>query len=181
MNTADLIDKVNALNRDSGRIYRYSSKTFGCQMNENDSERIAGILEEMGYVYEEDIEKSDLIFYNTCCVRQSAEEKTFGWVGSLKKLKEENKDLIICLTGCMTEQSHVIEKIKRSYPYVDIVLGTNDHINLPLKIFQKRIRSGLNLSVNNIAEGSAEMPYIVRSDPYRAYVTIMRGCDNFRL
>jgi len=133
----------------------------------------------MGYVYEEDIEKSDLIFYNTCCVRQSAEEKTFGWVGSLKKLKEENKELIICLVGCMTEQSQVVEKIKRSYPYVDIVLGTNDHIDLPLKIFQKRIRSGFDLSVNNNSEGSTEIPYIVRSDPYRAYVTIMRGCNNY--
>jgi tRNA-2-methylthio-N6-dimethylallyladenosine synthase len=175
MNISDYIDKVNALNRDSGRIYRYSSKTFGCQMNENDSEKIAGLLEEMGYVYEDDLEKSDLIFYNTCCVRQSAEEKTFGWIGSLKKLKEENKDLIICLTGCMTEQSHVVEKIKRSYPYVDIVLGTNDHEELPGRIFQKRTKTGHDLSI----EHTVAKHYIARSDANRAYVTIMRGCNNY--
>ena len=173
----DYLDKVYLMNHDSNRNYKYASKTFGCQMNENDSEKIAGLLEEMGYLYEEDFNRADIIFYNTCCVRESAVEKTFGWIGELKKLKQNNKDLIVCITGCMMEQSHVIEKIKRSYRYVDIILGTNNIQTLPERLY--KVRTGYSFEKDDINVDLLETEYISRTDKYRAYVTIMRGCNNF--
>ena len=93
---------------------------MGCQLNENDSEKIAGMLENMGYEKTEKLEDADFIAFNTCCVRENAEEKLFGKLGELKKLKAKN-DGVIVLCGCMMQEKHIVEKLKQSYPFFDIV------------------------------------------------------------
>ena len=95
--------------------------SFGCQLNVADGEKLSGILKQMGYGFTDDVTKASLILYNTCAVRENAEDRVFGTLGSIKKLKQENPALIICVTGCMTAQKQVADKIKKSYRYVDIV------------------------------------------------------------
>ena len=97
--------------------------SYGCQGNAADTERIKGLLAQMGYRFTDDLDRADLILYNTCAVRENAEDRVFGNVGALKKRKEQKPDLLIVLCGCMTQQPAVAEKIKKSYPYVDLVLG----------------------------------------------------------
>ena len=106
-------------------------RSFGCQLNVSDGEKIKGVLSGMGFTFTDDEREADLIILNTCAVRESAEDRVFGIVGSMKKLKEENPSLIIGIAGCMTAQEHIAEKIKRSYPQVDIVLGTSAINGLP--------------------------------------------------
>ena len=184
--TADIIRKqqeyielVRQINEKKERIQKYSSRTFGCQMNENDSERISGILEEMGYLYEYDLAKCDIIFLNTCCVRESAEEKLYGWLGMLKKLKEKKPDLVICLSGCMVAQEDAVNRINVSYPHVDIITGTDDYVTVPEKLYVK-ITEGSKQTAKPEFYGDYHMfPYISRNEAFRADVTIMKGCDNF--
>jgi tRNA-2-methylthio-N6-dimethylallyladenosine synthase len=173
------ITKVIMLNNSCGRTMRYSYKTFGCQMNENDSEKICGIMEKMGYIHDSDFEKADLIFFNTCCVRESAEDKIYGWIGGLKELKAKNNGLVLCLAGCMMEQEQSVEKVRRKYGFIDIILGTDDMLMLPEKLYHIRTGDSKTSSVPEIFHGYTEIPYISRSDSSRAYVTIMKGCNNF--
>ena len=104
----------------------YHIVTYGCQMNIHESEKLAGMLEELGYIKTEERVKADVIVFNTCCIRQGAEDRAFGNIGSLKPLKKQNKNLIIAVCGCMTQQKDRVEKIKTSYPFVDIVFGTHN-------------------------------------------------------
>ena len=99
----------------------YHIKTFGCQMNEHDSEILAGILEKMGYAPVHDVDKADIILLNTCCVRETAEHKVFSYLGRLRSLKEKNPDLIIGVCGCMTQQEGMASRIRHLFPYVDLV------------------------------------------------------------
>ena len=103
---------------------KYYITTMGCQLNENDSEKLAGIVEGMGFEKTEKLEEADLVIYNTCCVRENAEERLFGKLGELKKQKEE-KGTIIAIGGCMMQEPAMLEKIKKSYNYTDIVFGTH--------------------------------------------------------
>lgn len=156
----------------------YFLKTFGCQMNENDSEKIAGILEEFGFLSTNEMDKADLIIFNTCCVRESAEEKIYGWIGELKQLKENNEKLVICISGCMSEQDKTKAKIKKSYPYVDIILGTNEYATLTDKVCRV-LRDRIKIYDSSNDQTYDDLPYINRKDKYRAYITIMKGCNNF--
>lgn len=162
-----------------GKLKKYSISTFGCQMNENDSERLAGMLYEMGYIETEKSTESDLIIFNTCCVRENAELKVYGHLGALKKLKKNRPDLIIALCGCMMQQPEVVEHVKKTYRHVDIIFGTHNLYKFP-ELLYSSIQSGQNIteiweSTGSIAEG---MP-IERKDGVKAWVTIMYGCDNF--
>ena len=103
---------------------KYMIMTFGCQLNENDSEKIAGMVENLGYEKTDDLSKCDLVVFNTCCVRENAEERLFGKIGENKKLKEE-RGTIIAIGGCMMQEEHILEKIKKSYKYIDLVFGTH--------------------------------------------------------
>ena len=100
---------------------KYYILTMGCTLNENDSEKIAGMLEKIGYQRVEKMEQADLIVFNTCCIRENAEDKLYGKLGEAKKVKEKNEAIII-LCGCMMQQKHIMEKLNKSYPFVDIIL-----------------------------------------------------------
>lgn len=157
---------------------KYFITTMGCQLNENDSEKIAGIAEKMGYEKTNKIEDADLVIYNTCCVRENAEEKLFGKLGELKKQKQE-KGTIIAIGGCMMQEEHVLEKIKQSYNYTDIVFGTHT-----LHRFEADLRKVLDekRKVRDVIDIDGEviedLP-IKRNDKYKASITIMYGCNNF--
>lgn len=161
-----------------GKNLKYTILTMGCQLNENDSEKISGMAEEMGYSKTEKIEEANLAIINTCCVRENAEERLFGKVGELKNLKEKN-DMIIAIGGCMMQEKHMVDKIKKSYPHVDIVFGTHTIHKLPEDIYKilnsrKRIQDVIDID-GRVYEG---LP-ISRASNTQASITIMYGCDNF--
>ncbi len=104
----------------------YKIETYGCQMNVHESEKIAGILEYLGYKETDDIKNSDIIVFNTCCIRDNAEKKVLGNIGAVKKLKREKKELIVCVVGCMTQQFGKAEELKKKYPFINIILGTSN-------------------------------------------------------
>ena len=153
--------------------------TYGCQGNVADSEHIKGQLVEMGYSLTDVLEEANIIIYNTCAIREHAEDRVFGNVGALKVLKKKNPGLVIGLCGCMMQQEHVAEKIKNSYPYVNLVFGTHALHKLPellFKVFKtkKRVFS-IEECDGVIAEG---MPN-ERDSGENAWLPIMYGCDNF--
>ena len=157
----------------------YFIQTFGCQMNERDSEKMAGILDHSGFSEAPSEEKADVIIYNTCTVRDNANVRIFGRLGSLKGLKEERNDLIIILCGCMMQEETVIEKIRKSYPYVDIVFGTHNNHKLA-ELLYDRITSGSQIIDiwKEEKEISESLPYS-RKFPFKSGVNIMFGCNNF--
>ena len=153
--------------------------TYGCQQNVSDGEKLKGLLAEMGYTFTDSPQAADFILYNTCAIREGAETRVFGNVGALKLLKRQNPDLIIGLCGCMVQQKHVAEKLKKSFPYVDIVFGTHAMAELPALLYQKQTTGGRVFSVED-SQGliQEEMP-IQRDGTVRAWLPIMYGCDNF--
>jgi len=157
---------------------KYNIQTFGCQLNENDSEKIAGMLEMLGYSKIDDYKDADIIIFNTCCVRENAEERLFGKIGEIKNLKQ-SRNLIIGICGCMMQERQMVDKIKKSYPYVDIILGTHTLQNLPEDIYRAIIK---NEKVRDVIDADGEiyenLP-IKRNSEYSANVTIMYGCNNF--
>ena len=162
----------------SNKNLKYTILTMGCQLNENDSEKISGMAEEMGYSKTDKFEEANLAIINTCCVRENAEERLFGKVGELKNLKEKN-NMIIAIGGCMMQEKHMVDKIKKSYPHVDIVFGTHTIHKLPEDIFKvlnsrKRIQDVIDID-GRVYEG---LP-ISRANDVQASITIMYGCDNF--
>ncbi len=153
--------------------------TYGCQGNVADSERIKGLLSLMGYTMTEEREDADLILYNTCAIREHAEDRVFGNIGAIKKLKQSNPNLIIALCGCMMQQEHIREKLFKSYPFVDIVFGTHNQYKVP-EIFKAYLTRGKRFfadmtETNEVAEG---IPAI-RDNSAKAWLPIMYGCDNF--
>ncbi len=151
---------------------------MGCQLNENDSEKLCGMLEKMGYDKTEDTKQADIVLFNTCCVRENAEDKLFGKLGELKKIKEE-KGTIIAIGGCMMQEKHITDKIKESYPFVDILFGTHTLHRFPQDLYQalqeKRKQEDIIDIDGEIHEG---LP-IKRESGIKASVTIMNGCNNF--
>jgi tRNA-2-methylthio-N6-dimethylallyladenosine synthase len=164
--------------KNSGKNLKYSILTMGCQLNENDSEKMAGMLEEMGYSYIEDYKCADLVIFNTCCVRENAEERLFGKVGEIKKLKE-NKNVILAIGGCMMQEEGMVTKIKKSYPFVDVIFGTHTIQNLPKDIYKTIIKNEKVKDVVDIDGEIYEGLPIKRNSNYKASVTIMYGCNNF--
>lgn len=153
--------------------------TYGCQMNEHDSEKLLGMLKDMGYIETSDKEEADLIIYNTCCVRENAELKVYGNLGALKPLKEKNSDLIIAICGCMMQQPKIVEEIKRKYRHVDLVFGTHNLHNFPELLANCRQGDNMLIEVweheGEIIEGITA----VRRYDIKAFVNIMYGCNNF--
>lgn len=172
----EYIKKVKRMNQNKN--VKYSIFTMGCQLNENDSEKLSGMLEEMGYIKTEDQKEADIILFNTCCVRENAEDKLFGKLGELKRLKEE-KGIIISIGGCMMQEKHITDKIKESYPFVDILFGTHTLHKFPEDLYRaleerKKIEDIVDID-GEIYEG---LP-IKRESHIKASVTIMNGCNNF--
>ncbi len=153
--------------------------TYGCQGNVADGERIKGMLENMGYRFTDDVSKADLVLYNTCAVREHAQDRVFGNVGKLKQLKKDKPDMIIALCGCMMQQQIVSDRIRKSFPFVDIVFGTHVIHRLPEILFTA-LCSGKRVFMTPdeagcIAEGLA----VHRDSDFRAWLPIMYGCNNF--
>ena len=170
----EFIKKVKELNTG----LKYNINTMGCKLNENDSEKIAGMLEDMGYTATDSVEDANVMVFNTCCIRENAEEKVFGKLGELKRLKEKN-NMIICFGGCMSQEKHIIEKIKKSYPQVDIIFGTHNFYKFPEMLYKEITEKKKIIDVWDIDGEVIEGVPIKRMDGKTALVTIMNGCNNF--
>jgi len=157
----------------------YHVETFGCQMNERDSETLAGMLEELGYVYEEDFKAADVCILNTCSVRENADKHFFGVLGQLKNPHENNPGRITCVCGCMMQQQHIIDTVKKKYPWVDIVFGTHNIANFPKLFINARDEKKKLVEVWEDAAPIAEGLPAKRTDSFKAYISIMQGCNNF--
>ena len=167
----------DVLGKYSGK--KYFIKTYGCQMNEHDSENISALLEKLGFEIVDDYLDADLVLLNTCSIRENAHNKAFGMLGRLKHLKLEKKDLIIGLTGCMAQEASVVEEILRDYKFVNFVCGTHNLNELP-KIIDKSIESNKQQIEVYSREGDLyEGLPVVRTNNYKAYVNIIYGCDKF--
>lgn len=153
-------------------------RSFGCQLNVSDGEKIKGLLKSAGYSFAESESDADLIILNTCAVRENAEDRVFGIVGSMKHLKDSNPGLIIGISGCMTAQKHIAEKIRKSYPQVDFVLGTSALNSLPGLLLDCMNGSKFAADTNEYT-GFAEGTEQVRESSFKASVPIMFGCNNF--
>lgn len=157
----------------------YYVKTYGCQMNEHDSENIKAMLEQMSFKEASDYEKADLVILNTCSIRENAHNKTFGMLGRLKHLKEENKNLVVGLCGCMAQEEKVVKDIMSKYKWVNFVFGTHNIHRLPYILSESFDTKKQEIEVyskeGNIVEG---IP-VKRENRYKAYVNIMYGCDKF--
>lgn len=145
----------------------YYVVTYGCQMNVHESEKLAGILNTFGYVCAESVEKADVVVFNTCCIRESAETHAYGNIGALKKLKKQKPSLIIAVGGCMTEQNGDKEKLIKTFPFVDIVFGANNPEEFG-ELLAKKLKR----------EQNSDNPYVRTSFP-NAWINIVYGCNNF--
>ncbi len=153
--------------------------TYGCQQNVSDSEHFKGMLISMGYTITENAEEADFVLFNTCAIREHAEDRVYGNIGTMKRLKASRKNMIIAVCGCMAQQQKVADKIKKSYPYVDIVFGTHVLHKLPEFIFRRLSGSARifdnSTSVTEIVEG---IP-VSRDKTVKGWLPIMYGCNNF--
>ena len=157
---------------------KYYIDTMGCQMNENDSLKYAGILESMGFEKGEE-NNSNVYLFNTCCVRENAENTLFGRLGMLKQRKLKNEEVYIAIVGCMTQQKHILEKIKKSYRFVDIVLGTSCMSIFPEKLYNTIINGKDKIEYIDVSNTLEEDVPIKYEDKYKASVSIIYGCNNF--
>ena len=153
--------------------------SYGCQQNVSDGEKIKGMLAKVGYDFTDDTDSAQLILLNTCAVRENAEDRVFGNIGNFKKLKEQNRELVIGICGCMAQQKHVAEKIKASYRQVDLVFGTfayNDMYSMLWEVISKHKRLfNQSEACTEIDESMTQL----REDKVRAFLPIMYGCNNF--
>ncbi len=178
----DVLHKNFSLDDDYKLKYsgkKYFLKTYGCQMNEHDSENIEALLNDMGFVKVDDYMDADLCLLNTCSVRENAHNKAFGMLGRFKHLKEEKPNLVIGLCGCMAQEEGVVNTIKDKYKFVNFVFGTHNLFRLP-QIVDKAIMEGIQeievFSTNDVIV--EDMP-VRRTSDYKAYVNIIYGCDKF--
>lgn len=153
--------------------------TYGCQGNVSDGERIKGMLDAAGYDFTDNVEEADLILYNTCAIREHAEDRIYGNVGAIKKLKKSNPNLKIALCGCMMQQQRVADKIKKSYPFVDLVFGTHAIHRLP-ELLYKTLSTGKRVYECEDSDGViAENLPVRRDGNIKGWLPIMYGCNNF--
>ena len=158
---------------------KYFVKTYGCQMNEHDTENIKAILEDMSYTETDNMEDADLILLNTCAIRENAHNKVFGMIGRIKHLKEAKPDLIAGICGCMAQEEHVVAEILNKYKWLDIVFGTHNIYDLPNILFETVNKHDLEIDVQSIEGDVIENVPVKRDSKYKAWVNIMYGCDKF--
>ena len=171
-------DKKKKIKNNKKKKLKYYIDTMGCQMNENDSLKYAGILESMGFEKGEE-KNSNLYLFNTCCVRENAENTLFGRLGMLKARKLKNEEVYIAIVGCMTQQEHILEKIKKSYRFVDIVLGTSCMSIFPEKLYNAIVNHQRKIEYIDVSNTLEEEVPIKYEDKYKASVSIIYGCNNF--
>ena len=160
-------------------IKKYYIETWGCQMNEEDSEKLSGMLKAIGYTKADTQEEAGIIIFNTCCVRENAENKVFGNLGELKHLKKKNPDLIIAICGCMMQQEGMADKILQKFPHVNIVFGTHNAYKFPEYLNRVKTEGVQVKEIFNKETDIVEGVPIDRESKVKAFVTIMYGCNNF--
>ena len=169
---------VKLKSKELGRPLYSQTRTFGCQMNARDSEKLIGILEQIGYI-ETETATPDFVLYNTCTVRENANLKVYGHLGYLKKQKEKNKNMMIALCGCMMQEETVVEKIKSSYRFVDLVFGTHNIYKLAELIYDRLTYNKPVIEILKDTDAIVEELPIERKYPFKSGVNIMFGCNNF--
>ena len=174
-------DKYNIPNtiKGIGKNKKYTILTYGCQMNVHDSENISGIMEELEYTKEENYEKADVIILNTCAIRENAHNKVIGILGRIKKIKEENPNIITIIGGCMPQEESVSNMLKDKYKWVDIVLGTHNIYDIPVLLDNIMKERKQNIEVYSIEGSIIENLPVKRDSKYKAWVNIQYGCDKF--
>lgn len=177
------IDKARKLleqrSKDAGRPLTFCVTTFGCQMNARDSEKLVGILEQIGYVEESDEEKADFVIYNTCTVRENANQRVYGRLGQLGRIKKKNPHMMIALCGCMMQEPEVVEKLKKSYRFVDLIFGTHNIYKFA-ELLETHMESGrMVIDIWKDTDKIVEDLPVERKYPFKSGVNIMFGCNNF--
>ncbi len=165
------------LNLGAGK--KYLLKTYGCQGNLADSEKIAGMLEMMGFEETNNELEATFVLFNTCAIRENAEERVFGELGRLQKYKKQNPDMLIGICGCMPQEEKIITTLKEKFPQVDIVFGTHNISSLPEYLYDRMIESKRSIEVLSIEGDIYEDLPVKRDHPKKAWVNIMYGCDEF--
>ena len=171
--------RIKELLENEHKNYTYYIETMGCALNENDSMKYRGIFEAMGIKKAESIDTANIVLFNTCCIRENAEDKLFGRLGLLKNRKKGSKDMYIAIVGCMTEQAHILQKLKKSYSFVDVVLGTKSMHKFAEKLYIA-MKNNKKTIDNNIGEHEIveDIP-IIYDEGYKASISIIYGCNNF--
>ncbi|MFV0249941.1 MAG: tRNA (N6-isopentenyl adenosine(37)-C2)-methylthiotransferase MiaB [Bacilli bacterium] len=175
--TNEYIVKENL--KDIGKGKKYFVKTYGCQMNEHDTENIKAILQDMGYTGTDIMEESDLILLNTCAIRENAHDKVFGMIGRIKHLKESKPHIIAGVCGCMAQEEVVVNEILNKYKWLDIVFGTHNIHNLPNILWNSITKKELEIEVFSTEGDIIENIPVKRDSKYKAWINIMYGCDKF--
>lgn len=165
--------------RHLGKGKRFYLRTYGCQANERDGETLAGILEMMGFEQSDDMECSDLILLNTCAVRKNAEDKVLGELGSLKRLRKQNPDLIFGMCGCMAQEEEIVSLLLEKYPHVELIFGTHNLHHLPKLLYQVMAKHEKSIEVFSKEGDVVENLPVKRFGTHKAWVNIMYGCDKF--
>ena len=163
----------------TGRQLRVVTVTYGCQMNEHDSEKLDAMIQDMGYLKVKKLDEADLVIFNTCCVRENAEFKVYGNIGRVKHLKQKREGIILAVCGCMMQQPHVVEEIKTKYKFVDLVFGTHNLHNFPILLEQTLTEHKQVVEVWDTEGDVVEGLQASRKLEVKAFVNIMYGCDNF--
>ena len=178
----EYIEKIKALvkekEEEKGRKLTFFVKTFGCQMNARDSEKLVGILEQVGYVESED-EHSDFVIYNTCTVRENANNKVYGRLGYLSNFKKKNPDMVIALCGCMMQEPTVVEKIQKSYRFVNLIFGTHNIYKFAELLYNTLTSDSMIIDIWKDTDKIVEDLPIKRKFSFKSGVNIMFGCNNF--
>ena len=169
--------KLDSKYKDIGKGKTYFVKTYGCQMNEHDSENIEGLLESIGYKKNEVMDDADIIILNTCSIRENAHNKAFGMLGRIKHIKEKRKDLVVGICGCMAQEEVVVDEILKKYKYVNFVFGTHNLYDLPRLIYENTKKT--NVCVYSVEGNVIEGLPLKRVNKFKAYVNIIYGCDKF--
>lgn len=165
--------------KELGRPMRFCITTFGCQMNSRDSEKLAAILERAGYIETEQEEEADFVLYNTCTVRENANQRVYGRLGYLHSLKKKHPHLVIALCGCMMQEKEVVEKIKKSYRFVDLIFGTHNIYELAELLYKTLTQKKMVIDVWEGTEKIVEKLPAKRKYSFKSGVNIMFGCNNF--
>lgn len=174
---SEYMNKVRSIN--TGANKKACVITYGCQMNDHDSQKLMGMLKEMGYLLAADESEADFIIYNTCCIRENAENKVYGNLGRCKNFKEENKNLMVAVCGCMMQQAAVVDKIKKSYSNVDIIFGTFNLHRFPQLLYTSLTTGSKVIDIWEAHGEHVELLPRERQSKYKASINIMYGCNNF--
>ena len=176
---AKMKEIIRAKSERLGRPLKALINTFGCQMNERDSEKLLGVLQQIGYGVADGEDDADIILFNTCTVRDNADQRVFGRLGVLKHKKEKNPELIIGLCGCMMQETMVIQKIQKSYPYVDLIFGTHNLYKLAELLYTIHETDNTVVDIWEDAKEIIEDLPVERKYKFKSGVNIMFGCNNF--